>query len=421
MSKFIVILLVGMLLLGVGCRRDQQQAPEVQESRLDNYAGSEACAGCHSTIYNKFMESGHPFKLTKVENGMKPMGFPFTTLPDIPSNDGLSDGDNTLGPPSGYWDVSYVIGGYNWKARFVDTNGFIVTGSDTQYNYETGGWVSYSDGVEDKPYNCGKCHTTGWQSFADGGGRQDGLPGMDGSFLIGGVHCEECHGEGADHVNTHGDKNYIDVDSSSEMCGRCHTRDSQNRIAASGGYIKHHEQYDELLGLDPDNVGSGGMGKHLIAGVGCNTCHDPHATTVHSDRTDYDGIKIDCETCHADKVITTGAHSMANLTKQKAIPPGKRISNCLFCHMPKVTKSAVGHSAVGSGPQVGDINTHIFKIDLTKTEQFTADGKFAYPWLTGNSACQQCHNGVYFFNLHFPRTKKIHTTPSRARPDTETK
>ncbi|MCP5103251.1 MAG: hypothetical protein GY950_07730 [bacterium] len=411
MNKTILMIFITVLVLGlVGCQPTQEMAPEVEESVYANYAGSEACAGCHSGIYNAFIQSGHPFKLTKVVNGQKPMDFPFTMLPDIPNQNGLMDGDNTLGPPDSYGDVSYVIGGYNWKARFVDLNGYIITGDDTQYNYETNGWVGYHDGDVDKPYNCGKCHTTGWIDFEDGGRRQDNLPGMDGTFFSGGVHCEECHGEGAAHVNTHGDPNYITTDSSSEMCGRCHTRDSQNRIAASGGYIKHHEQYDELLGLDPDNMGAGGMGKHLMAEVGCNTCHDPHMTTVHADSAGVSGVKMECLTCHPDKAMaTTNAHSQQSLEAKGLLQTnGKRIINCLACHMPKLVKSAVGHSAVGTGPVTGDIKSHIFKIDLTKTEQFTADGKLAYPWLIGKTACQQCHNGVHFFNLHFPRTRKIH-------------
>ncbi len=411
MNKIILWIVVGVLLGGlIGCQPSRQMAPEVDEKLYSNYAGSEACAGCHSAIYNKFTQSGHPFKLTKVVNGEKPLGYPFTRLPNIPNPAGLSDGVNTLGVPDSYADVSYVIGGFKWKARFVDLNGYIVTGGDTQYNFETDGWVAYSSSSVDKPYNCGKCHTTAWIPFADGGKRQDNLPGMDGTFLIGGVHCEECHGEGAAHVNTHGDPAYISSDNSSELCGRCHTRDSQNRIAAGGGYIKHHEQYDELLGLNPDDPGAGGMGKHLMAGIGCNTCHDPHATTVHQDSTDTDGLRVNCETCHADKVIATGAHSLENLLAKNAISKtqGKGMSNCLFCHMPKLTKSAVGHSAVGTGPGIGDIKTHIFKIDMTKGDQFTSDGKFAYPWLTGRTACKSCHNGTNFFNLRFPRTKTIH-------------
>ena len=50
-----------------------------------------------------------------------------------------------------------MIGGYNWKARFIDQNGFIITGdanATTQYNFanEVVGndahWVPYHAGEE---------------------------------------------------------------------------------------------------------------------------------------------------------------------------------------------------------------------------------------------------------------------------------
>ncbi|MCP5048852.1 MAG: hypothetical protein GY940_16895 [bacterium] len=411
-TNVLVILVTVLVLVFTGCRPTQQTAPSVTQSVYADYAGSEACAGCHGTIYSKFIQSGHPYKLNKVWNGQKPMNFPFTTLPDIPNAFGLSDGDNTLGPPSSYADVSYVIGGYYWKARFVDTNGFIITGSDVQYNYETNGWVAYHDDETDKPYNCGKCHTTAWIPFEDGGLRKDGLPGMDGNFFAGGVHCEECHGPGAAHVNSNGDPRHITKDESAEMCGRCHTRDSQNRIAAKGGLIKHHEQYDELLGLNPDNPGAGGIGKHLAAGIGCNVCHDPHTSTVYQQRTGIRGVIRDCEECHPDRVIAAGAaHSQEQLLAKGLLldkPSGRKITNCIACHMPEMSKSAVSHGPVGTGPLIGDINSHIFKIDLSTTQQFTADGKLAYPWITGQYACRKCHNGEYFFDLTMPSGIVIH-------------
>jgi hypothetical protein len=78
------------------------------------YAGSETCSVCHSEIYKVFGKSGHPWKLNKVVDGQPP-DYPFTEVPE---------------PPEGYtWDdVTYVIGGYNWKARFIDQNGYIITG-----------------------------------------------------------------------------------------------------------------------------------------------------------------------------------------------------------------------------------------------------------------------------------------------------
>jgi len=88
------------------------------------YVGSETCAECHQELYDVFIKSGHPWKLNKVVDGQAPT-YPFTELPS---------------PPEGYtWDdIAYVIGGYNWKARFIDREGFIITGDEgatTQYNF----------------------------------------------------------------------------------------------------------------------------------------------------------------------------------------------------------------------------------------------------------------------------------------------
>jgi hypothetical protein len=90
-------------------------------------------------------------------------------------------------------------------------------------------------------------------------------------------------------------------------------------------------------------------------------------------------------------------------------PSGKVITNCVLCHMPKLSKSAIGYDAVGTGPKTGDIRSHIFKIDLSKGDQFTPDGKFSYPWMTPKYACKQCHNGVFFFDVPIPLSYQIHT------------
>ena len=108
------------------------------------YVGKEACQRCHGDIYDEFMKSGHAYKLNKVVDG-KPPTYPFTELPELPK--GIT------------WDdVTYVIGGYNWKARFVGKDGFIITGKEgdteyiNQYNFDNtivcneAGWVKYQHG-----------------------------------------------------------------------------------------------------------------------------------------------------------------------------------------------------------------------------------------------------------------------------------
>ena len=333
------------------------------------YVGSDACQFCHASKYNMWVESGHPYKLTEIFDEAPIDQFPmFSQYPNDP-----------VDPPAGYtWsDITYTIGGYGWKMRWIDSNGYIVTSGAAadlvQYNFENDSWVTYhtEDEPGTKPYDCGGCHTTGWVANPDPSdlsGNQDGLPGMWGTFFAGGVHCEQCHGEADDHV---GDPNNVDmvVDDSSELCGQCHTRDPENHIAASGGFIKHHEQYDEWL-----------HSPH-VAGPGCNTCHDPHASVKFDDEAVGNGNLTSCEDCHAEQ---------AAFSEHIGLPA------CTDCHMPKASKSAV---AVHD--YQGDIPTHIWSINTApvgKTEgMFNAEGNFVLEDADGQSritldfACYGCH------------------------------
>ena len=171
------------------------EVAEVVAAASAEYAGSERCSTCHGEIYEMFMKSGHAWKLNPVVDGQPPE-YPFTEVPD---------------PPEGYaWDdITYVIGGYNWKARFIDQNGYIITGDEnatTQYNYANeavgteAGWAAYHAGEVEKPYDCGPCHTTGYSAWPPDA-RQDDLPGLIGTWAEPGVQCEACHGPGSLHAS----------------------------------------------------------------------------------------------------------------------------------------------------------------------------------------------------------------------------
>jgi len=325
---------------------------------VPTYVGSAQCRTCHAGIYEDEQKSGHPNKLRKVVDGQPPI-YPFSSLPS---------------PPEGYsWqDITYVIGGFGWKARFIDKNGYIITGSKAQYNLATQKWVAYESAVAPgtKPYDCGQCHTTGWKNTGPAGPHQDDLPGIYGTFAEPGVTCESCHGPGSKHVLT---KNRADVklDKSSESCGLCHYRDPNHRILASTtegkGFIQHHEQYDEML-----------AGKHKA--LTCVTCHSPHKSTIYN----QGGLKDTptCQSCHpaqAAKVNHVGT------------------ATCVDCHMPKASKTAVSTT-----PYQADLRTHIFKINTEPVDQsamwFSEGGKtFARGFVTLDFACYGCHkdaNGV---------------------------
>ncbi|PLX77307.1 MAG: hypothetical protein C0615_05610 [Desulfuromonas sp.] len=307
-----------------------------------DYVGSDQCFSCHQENYNDWQASGHPWKLRKMEKAR------YSKLPL---------------PPGYSWDdISYVIGGANKKARFIDNNGYIITtakdGSEamTQYNIEDGSWSFYHKG-EKKPYKCGPCHMTNYSSM----GNQDGKPGMIGTWSEDGIGCEECHGAGGDHIRQPSKKN-IQISTSAESCGKCHQRGGMGpEPPASGGFIKHHEQINEL---------KAGVHKDLD----CTTCHDPHKRAILA--------KDNCAECHDDvaKSFAKNIH-------------GKQGTRCIECHMPKASKSAIAVSSY-----TGDVRTHIFKIntdknaDMFKTvEEKGMKSTFSKGFVTLDYVCLGCH------------------------------
>lgn len=329
-------------------------------SILDNtYIGSEACAECHQDVYDIFMLSGHAWKLNSVVAGQPP-AYPFTTLPEL---------------PEGYtWDdILYVIGGYNWKARFIGLDGYIITNPPgqvdvtdylNQYNFANPivgndpGWVTYNSGKANYPYNCGSCHTTGYSPV----GNQDGLPGLIGTWAEPGIMCEECHGPGSLHtLNPQGIEMKVVYDS--QLCGQCHIRNAPESVDAKGGFIEHHEQYEELF-----------QSKH--ATIDCVQCHDPHVGVIQLRRAELPATRTTCENCHYQQAAN------------QEVEIHGRAAQCIDCHMPRVTKSAVGNAATFTG----DIRTHLMAIDPFQIGQFNEDGTVALSQLSLDFACRSCHN-----------------------------
>ncbi len=324
------------------------------------YVGSATCAACHKDIADLAARSGHWYKLNKVVDGKAPI-YPFTKLDQL---------------PEGYtWnDISYVIGGYNWKARFMDKQGYIITDkpgavvSDTNYlnqwNFanpivgKDAGWVKYKSGTPKLKYDCGACHTTGYNPT----GNITDMPGIVGNWAEEGIKCEECHGPGSLHVsNPYGITMKIDRDS--QLCGGCHRRGPIESVDAKDGFIDHHEQYEELF-----------QGKHVA--LDCVICHDPHTLVVQLRQADKPTTRTLCENCHFKEAQVKNNPNHTNKV------------TCVECHMPRIIKSAWGDPAAFTG----DIRTHLMAIDPRQINQFSEDGKTALSQIGLDFACRHCHN-----------------------------
>ena len=360
------------------------------------FVGSDACKGCHSSKFNDWEASGHPYKFTVTPGTTEP------TYPNFAVNY-QSTWMDSLGDGSHDWsDVAGVIGGFGWKARFVGTDGNLIGtagsslgdagGGHNQINFYGGefhGWVDYHpNDVKIYNYGCFKCHTTGGDTT---GTWLEGVDGL-GTFSEGGVGCEGCHGPGSDHIagpnKTNIDKVYefahqdnaigglvyaegdtVRPDTLSNdvvyLCGTCHNRDYTYPINSSGGYIKHHEQWDEYITT-----------KHFGAEMTCLTCHNPHKRVIW----DGDGITKTCETCHSDQAATIN-HSNG--------------ATCIDCHMPFAAKSGTTR---GQSGWKADVRSHLFNITADTMSMFTEDGSavkdddMREASLSPGFSCLGCHN-----------------------------
>lgn len=367
MQKLLRMVLILCLLLGW-----------VSFLSAQNYVGSNTCMLCHNNvnptlgynIWEEYMKSGHPYKLNPV-NGAPPV-YPANTSPGVPS----------APPAAPNWsDYVYVIGGYGWKARFVKAADGKVFTSDpqAQWNLETQGWVAYNLG-QDVPYNysCFKCHTTG----ADPNGSWHPTTPNLGTFTEPGIRCEGCHGAGSDHVvnPTTVAPPIQGQDLQITRCGDCHQRGGvTNAIPASGGYIRHHEQINEMRASKHGD----GVGPDLT----CAACHDTHIPLRYPNAagTGLNGIKTGCQTCHQGYEIMLGS----------GLP---KPIDCTDCHMAQAGKSAVGMQ-VGNGWR-GDVATHIWHINtdpVPRDSMFTSNGTLVklnaegLAAVTLDFACLKCH------------------------------
>ena len=329
-------LALGLVMLGGGGPLLAQQ----------DYVGAEYCANCHpldpseADNYADWRTSGHRIIL----------------------QEGVDAQHRTIPLPGGFsWDdISYVVGGHSTKAIYLNDTGHVITSTVdregnpvdgmNQFNLLTGEWSDFLPG-EDKPYDCGRCHTTGYNER----GSMDGLPGIVGSFKFPGVQCEVCHGPG----------NTMAVNHAAEECGTCHKHPDTDGIEAVDGFVRSEGQYSEFK-----------AGPH--AELACVSCHNPHKPAEFS-------IKKQCADCHADL-----AASYATSFK------GQAGIQCEDCHMPYATLSAQP-----LGPHKGDKRTHIFNIDTRAgVSMFTDDGSEVKLDENGKAAvtldftCQRCHQGT---------------------------
>lgn len=377
-----------------------------------DYAGSESCKNCHSTAHTNWKQSGHPYKLQKLQGGNPPV-YPVLTSQKMVGtvvNYQLKSGIPNAPDGLTWNDIGFVLGGYHSNARFLDKEGYIIYGNNRQYNLPTNKWVAYTSGSLTKAtysYSCYKCHTTGASKTKTAEFQQ--YPGIEGSWIETGIGCEGCHGPAKAHTTNPSTK---PPKEGLNTCNNCHARDRNDGTTTypwnqrvewqprtvnniNTGFIRHREQGDMML-----------ASKHGKTGFTCVTCHDSHKGVYF----DLGGLKesAKCETCHLNHFIT--GHD-----------PLQTKAECTDCHMPFAARN--GDQLT---PYISEQSTHYWKIltdpktmfdnldDINSTTTPPVTYKFikvdanGISGLTLDYTCIQCHTNkdVAWASTH---AKNIHT------------
>ncbi len=205
------------------------------------------------------------------------------------------------------------------------------------------------------PASCLSCHTTGFEE-------------MEGTFAYEGISCEECHGPG-DTMNRN---------TSSELCGRCHsgpfpTYEEWIRSGPSHGNatcILCHDEHTTRLTAET----SSGT---------CAICHESHTEDV--EETKHGQFNVECSDCHMyrtqvdfemGKPASTG-HSFSMTAEEL---------DCSTCHdRPLLKHNVLGEKAFACLSCHGEI--HELSLKLVNGTVYAQDDPV--------NLCAQCHNERY--------------------------
>ena len=168
---------------------------------------------------------------------------------------------------------------------------------------------------------CFACHTT----YATTDSK------FDAARAVPGIHCEQCHGPGAEHIRAiHADQrdqalqsivnpaNLGPVDSV-DFCGACH-RTTLDVVESTEAYGPINVRFQPYR-LEKSRC----WGTQGDARLTCVACHNPHEPLVHV-ASSYDQH---CLACHAVR-----SSESAGGDATPAVCPVAR-ANCTSCHMPK--------------------------------------------------------------------------------------
>ncbi len=360
---FLALCTLTILLASASMQQTKAAAPRTLSETQSEYVGSATCARCHANTYLTLKQTWHQFILRPVEEA-------------APLGDFDSDSPNRSFTLE---DVQWVLGG-QYKQRYLTEIDGALYVLPAEWNVVTGEWVPYeADSWRSRPYGqyCAGCHTTGFDAATQ-------------TWLEPGVGCEACHGPGAAHVASTGDRRRIvnpadlPFQDQVEVCAQCHSRGEEPSGEfpfpigyRPGGPAKLSETF--ILSTDPADFWPDGTAKrhHMQYqdwrqgvhkdSVSCIFCHTSHTIGETDHQTRMVGNDR-CLVCHeGNRDLATHIPYMAAAVDEV---------QCTDCHMPQISRFV---------PTDFQIRSHTFR-PPNPAVSFAYGGQEQMP-----NSCNLCH------------------------------
>jgi hypothetical protein len=373
------------------------------------YAGSEACRKCHAREHHAWGLTGMARMLRsyRAENVFAKFDGAEYNEAGLIIRPLLENGRHSFEIKGQRFPVDYTIGS-KWQQAYATRlkNGRIQV-FPIQYNRLTGGWFNYWRGIDppgsprsnaarflefddamNYQVNCTPCHTS--QSKLNGAVQKAKAI----VFAEPGVNCEMCHGPSATHA-AGGTSDFsfrrLDAQSYVDVCAQCHRQSAIFQPGARGErnysgvapaftlqtrsrpYIEFSRKafYKDGRFRETTFIVEALERTQCFqkGGAHCGHCHNPHPADAPANLKSLKFVDQPdrmCTQCHA-------AHARREHTRHA---PGSEASQCVACHMPKITNT-VGFKA----------RTHQID-DIPDAEMTARFGPGESP-----NACLECHPG----------------------------
>jgi Tetratricopeptide repeat len=352
------------------------------ENTIDGYAGSQACAFCHSDIYSKYVQTEMGRSMSNITPALlRQLHLPATFYDqrmnrhyDVYARDGKlyqSEYETDAGGKEIFratHQVRWTVGSGAVTGGVVQRGDYLFEAPLTLYTkpmkWAPAPGYEFADYSFSRPIlaGCIFCHS----------GRANPVPATNGrysavAFSELAVGCENCHGPGAAHVEgmksgrNLSQTNFSIVNPSrlspelaNNICMACHEIGDERILQPGKRYqdVRPGTPLDNTLSIlrvpptrkspaQPDHLEhyySMTLSKCYRASEGrlrCITCHDPHLQLSRQEAPAFYNER--CLTCHTDQSC-----SLSRVTRQSHNPA----DNCIGCHMQKREVTFIAHTSL---------------------------------------------------------------------------